>query len=171
MCKSQPCFDETGCYELRRVHSKDTKQHCYRIGIPVLTGMVWRWRGWVRWSIFLHTLSHTTCCLPAYSKSVCALTHRAKLPQRLTTRNSLSCSVSKLSGCAVWHSDRLVGKLISQQPLVLAETLQHTAGRRPGSGQPEKETPAAYSSVGRGAALLDGGGRGKVRHLVSESFD
>lgn len=49
--------------------------------------------------------------------------------------------------------------------------MQRTAGSKPGSGQPEKETPAAYSSVGRGAAPLRGG-EGKcvtllVRALIS----
>lgn len=84
----------------------------------------------------------------------CALTYGTQLLKCLTARNSFSCSVSKLSGCAVWHSDWLLSKLISQQPLV-----QCIAGRRPGSGQPEKETPAAYSSVGRDAALLRGRGK------------
>lgn len=44
--------------------------------------------------------------------------------------------------------------------------MQRTAGRKPGSGQPEKETPAAYSSVGRGAAPLRGGGEKCVTLLV-----
>lgn len=48
--------------------------------------------------------------------------------------------------------------------------MQHTAGRRPGSGQPEKETPAAYSSVGRGAALLGEGGGTCVSLLVRASI-
>lgn len=97
-----------------------------------------------------------------YSKSVFTLTHQAQLLKRLTAQKGLSCSVSQLSGCALWHSDWLLGKLISQQALV-----QHTTERRAGSGQPEKETPAAYSSVGWGAALLGGsGGRGECVTLL-----
>jgi len=124
------------------------------MSIAGLTGVVWGERGWVTWSVSL--LTHTARCLPADSKSVCALTHQAQLPKCLTTRNSLSCSVSKLSGCAVWHSDWLLSKLISQQPMVLAGRC--SAGRRAGSGRLEKETPAAYGSAAGG----------RVRHLVSE---
>lgn len=49
-----------------------------------------------------------------------------------------------------------------------AERRSTAAGRRPGSGQLEKETPAAYRSVGRGAAQLGGrtGGRGKCITLL-----
>ncbi len=95
---------------------------------------------------------------------MCALIHQAQLPKCLTS-NNLSCSVSKLSGCAVWLSDWLLVKLISQQPSV-----QPTTGRRPGSGQPEKETPAAYGSMGRDAAPLRGGeGGGKCVTLLGRA--
>lgn len=164
MCKTRPVFDETSCCEPRGVHSEDTEQRCYRIGIPVLTGAVWRHRGCMRWSIFLHTHTHNTF-FPLRT-----VNQRMQLPKHLITHNSLSCKcVSKLSGCAVKHPDWRWGKLISQQPSVqsaLQEGGQDLGGQKKKLQQLIRQRGPRCSAAGWG-----GGGDGKVRHLVSESFD
>lgn len=118
----------------------------------------WKWQNWVEELIILLTY-HISCLR---SKIQWALSYGTQLPKCLTEGNSFSQDVSKFSGCVVGRSDWLLSKLISQQP-----SLQCVASSRTGSGQPEKETPAAYSPAGWGAAVLRGEGR--VCHFVSKT--
>lgn len=100
---------------------------------------------------FIVHLTYRISCL--HTEIQWALSNGTQLPKCLLEGNSFSQDVSKFSGRVVWRSDWPLSKLISQQP-----SLQCIARSRTGSGQPEKETPAAYSPAGWGAAALRGGG-------------